>query len=182
VRAAARTGFSTVSLRPRALVGPHDAVLLPRLLRVARSGRFPLFRRGRALIELTDVRDAAQAALAADRRRQAVSGRVFNISGGAPVSVVDTLAEIFTALNLKPRFVEAPYALAAAACRAAEAVCARLPGRPEPPATVYSLSTLAFSQTFDLANARNDLGWSPRWSPAQAIERTAAAWRDRAPL
>ncbi len=68
------------------------------------------------------------------------------------------------------------------ACRAAEAVCARLPGRPEPPATVYSLSTLAFSQTFDLAAARADLEWSPRFTPGQAIARTAAAWNRHAPL
>ena len=38
VRAAGAPGFATVALRPRAIVGPHDTVLLPRLLRAARSG------------------------------------------------------------------------------------------------------------------------------------------------
>jgi nucleoside-diphosphate-sugar epimerase len=182
VRQAARPGLSTVCLRPRALIGPHDNVLLPRLLRVARTGRFPLFRGGHALIELTDVRDAAEAAVTADRRREALSGRVFNISGGAPASVADTLSEVFSTLGLKPRFVRLPYRLVAAACRVAEAACATVPGRPEPPATVYSISTLAFSQTFDLTAARADLGWRPHRTPEEAIARTARAWRDRAPL
>jgi nucleoside-diphosphate-sugar epimerase len=182
VRAADAPAFATVVLRPRALVGPDDKVLLPRLARVARSGRFPLFRGGRALIELTDVRDAAEAALAADRRRQSIGGQVFNISGGAPVSVAETLGAVFAQLGLKPRWVDVPYPFAAAAFRCAEVVCAGLPGRPEPPATVYSLMTLAFSQTFDLAGARNGLGWRPRFTPGEAIARAACAWNRHAPL
>jgi nucleoside-diphosphate-sugar epimerase len=175
-----RPGFATVALRPRALVGPHDRVLLPRLARVARTGRFPLFRGGRALIELTAVEDAARAAVAADPRRAEVAGRVFNISGGAPAPVADTLAEVFAALGLAPRFVRVPYPLAAAACAVAEAVCARLPGRPEPPATVYSLGALAFSQTFDLTRARAELGWSPQFTPQAAIARAAEGLRRHA--
>jgi len=181
VLAAAAPGFATTVLRPRALVGPRDKVLLPRLVRVARAGRFPLLRGGRALIELTDVRDAAAAALAADQHR-AEGGRVFNISGGAPAPIADTLAEIFDALGLHPKFVNIPYRLAASIAAMAEIVCAHLPGYPEPPATVYTLSTLAFSQSFDLTAARRDLCWQPRFTPEQAIARTAAAWRRDAPL
>jgi nucleoside-diphosphate-sugar epimerase len=182
VRAANGPGFSTVILRPRALVGPHDTVLLPRLVRVARGGRFPLFRSGRALIELTDVRDAAEAAVEADRKCAVLGGRTFNISGGAPCTVGETLASVFDALGLRPRFVNLPYPAAAAACALAEAFCARLPGRPEPFATAYTLSTLAFSQTFDLTAARTGLAWAPRFSPQQAITRTAEAWSRHAPM
>lgn len=182
VLAANRPGFATVAIRPRALIGPHDQVLLPRLLRVARRGRFPLFRKGLALIEMTDVRDAAAAAVAADARRERVGGRAFNISGGKPARVRDMLGEVFDALDLHPRLVNLPYPLVASACSAAEAVCAALPGRPEPPATVYSVSTLAFSQTFDLTAARRDLGWAPAFTPSEAIQRTADAWRGHAPV
>ncbi|RZJ33568.1 MAG: NAD(P)-dependent oxidoreductase, partial [Brevundimonas sp.] len=70
VRAADAPGFRTVSLRPRAIVGPNDAVLLPRLLRLVKKGRFPLFRNGEALVEMTDHRDAARAFLLADAHRE----------------------------------------------------------------------------------------------------------------
>jgi 2-alkyl-3-oxoalkanoate reductase len=177
VIAANAAGFATVIIRPRALVGPDDKVLLPRLVRVARRGRFPLFREGRALIDLTDVRDAAAAIVAADARRETVAGRAFNVSGARPATIADTLAEVFAALGLSPRMVGVPYALAAAGCRVAEAVCAALPGRPEPPATAYSLAALAFSQTFDVSAARDGLGWAPRFTPSEAIARTAEAWK-----
>jgi 2-alkyl-3-oxoalkanoate reductase len=182
VLAAHEPGFATTVLRPRALVGPRDKVLLPRLVRVAGTGRFPLFRGGCALIELTDVRDAAEAALAADRHRSASAGRVFNISGGTPAPVADRLAEIFEALRLHPKFVKIPYRLAASFAAVAEAICTHLPGYPEPPATVYTLSTLAFSQTFDLTAACQALSWQPRFTAEQAIARTAAAWRRDAPM
>ena len=182
VLAANGPGFATVAIRPRALVGPDDRVLLPRLLRVARSGFFPLFRGGRALIELTDVNDAAEALVAADLRRASLGGRVFNVSGGAPMSVRDVVGAVFAAVGLAPRLVEAPFAFAAGACALAEAVCAHWPSRPEPPATVYSLMTLAFSQTFDLRGVREALSWAPRVSPEEAIARTAALWRRHAPV
>ena len=173
VLAANTPGFATVALRPRAIIGPHDRQLLPRLLRVARSGRFPLVRGGRALIELTDARDAAAATVAADRKRDDAGGQVFNISGGAPRSVAEVLGLAFEASGLRPRLIPLPYGLAAGACRLAESAFAWLPGRPEPPATVYSLSTLAFSQTFDLAKAERMLGWRPRVTPEAAIAYAA---------
>ncbi|MBO9559392.1 MAG: NAD-dependent epimerase/dehydratase family protein [Caulobacter sp.] len=177
VLAANAPGFATVALRPRALVGPADRTLLPRLQRVARKGVFPVFREGRALIDLTDVRDAADAIIAADRNRAAIAGRAFNISGGAPLPVHALLDVAFDALGLAPKRVHLPYGGAAIWAHVLEQVCARLPGRPEPPVTAYTLATLAFSQTFDLTAARRDLGWTPRRAPADAI-RWAAAERD----
>lgn len=173
VLAADAPGFATVALRPRALVGPHDRQLLPRVLRIAQSGRFPLVRAGRALIELTDARDAAAAAVAADQSRAVAGGHVFNVSGGAPRPVAEVLRLAFTAAGVQPRLVPTSYRLAAGACRLAESLYACLPQRPEPPATVYSLSTLAFSQTFDLTKAQRMLGWRPRFSPEEAIAHAA---------
>ncbi|HEY5712764.1 MAG TPA: NAD-dependent epimerase/dehydratase family protein, partial [Allosphingosinicella sp.] len=82
VLAASSDEFRTIAIRPRAIVGPHDKVLLPRLIRASRRGRMPLPNGGRALIELTDVRDAAAAFLAADAARERSAGQAFNISGG----------------------------------------------------------------------------------------------------
>lgn len=70
--------------------------------------------------------------------------------------------------------------LAWAAATALEAVCGVLPGRPEPPLTRYTLSTIAYSQTLDLTRAVRDLGYRPTVTLDDALTRVAADLRGRA--
>lgn len=162
VLAADAPGFRTVAIRPRAIVGPDDSVLLPRILRAARRGRFPLPGGGNALIEPTDVRDAAAAFVAADRQRETAGGQAINISGGDPRPVRELLGQLFARLGSAPRLVTVPTGLAMTVAGAMERVAALLPGRPEPPVTRYSVMTFGFSQTMLLDRARDLLDWVPR--------------------
>ncbi len=161
VLAADAPGFRTVAIRPRALIGPDDAVLLPRILRLVKRGRFPQFREGQALVELTDVRDAARAILLADVHRDAAGGQAVNITGGRPLPIRELVQRLGQALGIEVRTVEVPLALGQALSVGADALCRWLPGQPEPVLTPYTLSTLAWSQTFDLEKARRLLGYEP---------------------
>lgn len=165
-----------VAIRPRAVVGPDDKVLLPRLLRVVRRGRFPLLNEGRAQVELTDVRDVAAALILADRHRVAAGGRAINIAGGQPYAIRDLVLALGAELGREIRFLTVPVGIATAVAGAMEWVCRLLPGRPEPPVTRYSLATLAWSQTFDLSLARDMLGYRPAHD---ALETARAAARAR---
>lgn len=169
VRAAASTAMATVVLRPRAIVGPFDAVLLPRLLRAAGRGTVVLPAGGEALVELTDARDVVAALLAASAHAETVNGQVFNISGGAPRPLARIAAQVFAALGrpLRVHSIDARLALALAAL--AETVAQLWPTRPEPPLTRYGAMVAAWSQTFDLTAAHTRLLWSPRHSPEAAI-------------
>lgn len=177
VLAADRPSFRTVAVRPRALIGPDDRVLLPRILRLVRRGVLPVLRNGVARIDLTDVRDAAQALVLADIHRRAVGGQAVNISGGRPVGLLDFSLRLSAELGLSPRLVPMPMALMRGAARASEIVCAVWPGRPEPLLTSYTLAALAYSQTFDLTFARTRLGYAPRHD---AVETALALARGMA--
>lgn len=170
VLAAANDGFTTVALRPRAIIGPHDSALLPRLLRAADKGVLPLPGGGRALIEPTDARDTACGFLAAEAAGAAVRGRAFNLSGGTALPVAALARHVFARLNRKVRIVAVPRRLARVAAHAAERVARRLPGQPEPVLTGYGATVLGWSQTFDLAAARAALGWAPRHAPLDSID------------
>ena len=174
VLAANAPGFATVAIRPRAIVGPDDKVLLPRVLRLVAGGRFPVMRRGAAMIELTDVRDAAHAMLLADQRRESAAGRPFNISGGRPISMRDLALRLGEALGRPLTLVPVSVGVTMAAAALMQAVCKILPGQPEPPLTPYSVAALAWSQTFDLTQARAVLGYEPRYD---AVETAAAMAR-----
>lgn len=178
VLAANGAPMASVVLRPRAIVGRYDTVLLPRLMRAVRGGRVRLPRRGNALIEITDARDVAAALITADRTETA-AGRVFNISGGAPRPLRSLLETIFGHLGQDLRISSVGPATAMAAATLAEFVARLRLGRPEPPLTRYAVKTLAWSQSFDLRAAREVLGWQPRITPEAAI--AFALGKDAAP-
>lgn len=169
VRSAAAPGFATVALRPRAVIGPYDTVLLPRLMRAAQSGIMPLPGFGRALIEPTDARDVCSAFLAAETRCEAVSGQVFNVSGGQPVTLANLAEHAFRCMGQRVRMVPLPARLVLALAYLAEIGARLRRGAPEPTLTVYAAKALGWSQTFDLNAARAALDWSPTHSPFVAV-------------
>lgn len=178
VLAAASPDMACVAVRPRAIVGPDDTVLLPRVLRLIEGERFPLIRQGRALIELTDARDVASALVRALDRAEAVNGEAFNISGGRPMTIRAMAETLAAELDRKVRFMPLPYGLVSVLAVLSQAVYSRLPGRPEPRLTPYTLATLGFSQTFDLAKARERLGYVPRHDAFATALAVARGGRD----
>lgn len=162
VLAANGEGMATAAIRPRALVGQGDRVILPRLAALARRKRMPLPRGGDALIELTDLRDAAWAICEAGARAPKLGGRAINISGGQPIAVRDLALRLAQALGENPRLVSLPLALARPLAQLAETLAHLTRAKEEPVLTRYTLATLAYSQTFDLAPARALLGYRPR--------------------
>lgn len=177
VLAADASDFRTVSIRPRALIGPDDTVLLPRILALVSRGWFPLFRDGRALVELTDVRDAAQALIDADRYRERVGGKAINVSGGKATEVRELVRTLGDALGRTIALRPVPMRVAKAAARVSETVFSTLPGKPEPKLTTYGIATLAYSQTFDLSRARSLLGYEPRHDAVATARELAVRWR-----
>lgn len=166
-----------VVLRPRAIFGPWDNALLPRLVRLMRLGRLPLLRGGRALVDLTyvdNVVDAVEAALALPASPAGVRP-VFNVSNGEPVEVRDLFARIAQAFSMRVDAAPRPYAVADLAARLMEAGARLAPGW-EPPFTRYSLGAIAFSQTLDLSRAHAVLGYRPRVGLDEGIRRTSAWW------
>jgi nucleoside-diphosphate-sugar epimerase len=162
---------TVIALRPRAIFGPWDNTLMPRLLRVARRMRLPLMREGRALVDFTYIDNAVDAvllALSANLKRG-----TFNISNGQPMTVIELFKALALAFGFEPRFQRVPYSLLYAFAALIEGGAIFAPGW-EPPITRYSIGTLAFSQTLDLTHAYERLGYRPQLSTAEGLQRTAA--------
>ena len=150
------------AIRPRALVGPGDRVILPKLAEIAGRDRVPLPRGGRALIELTDLRDAAWAICAAEERAVQLAGKAINISGGSPVTVREVARKLANTLGKTPQLVALPIGLARATAVLSENAALLMRAAREPMLTRYKLATLAYSQTFDLEPAWRLLGYRPQ--------------------
>jgi nucleoside-diphosphate-sugar epimerase len=165
--------LSPIILRPRGLYGPGDTALLPRLLRAATTRPLPLMRGGVAATDLTYIDDVADAALTALRAKTAPS-QIYNVSGGEALPIRSVAERAGAKANMTIRWRKMPWPAVLAAARAAEAVCAALPGRPEPLVTYYSAGLFAFRQTLDISRIDRELSWQPRICFDEGLARTFA--------
>jgi nucleoside-diphosphate-sugar epimerase len=175
VRAAPELG--PIILRPRAVYGPADRAIMPRLIATARRGFFPVPSGGRAEVDVTYIDNfvtAVERALGAPRE---LEGRAFNITNGAPLEVRRLLEQLFHALRMRVRLVSIPRSAGMALARLSEAIAKMRAGRPEPRVTVYGMGLLAYSQTLSIAAAQEMLGYSPTVSTAEGLRRYAQ-WRE----
>jgi nucleoside-diphosphate-sugar epimerase len=167
-----------VVLRPRALFGPGDTTLLPRLVRVARRGVFPLFGDGDPLLELTWIEDATDATLLAMEAPAHCLGRVYQISSGHPLPRSLVLGTLLEACGLDVRFRRVPIGLFLAIAGGMEMISKLCTGETwEPPLTRYAVGVLGFEQTHDIGAARRELGYAPETDVRSALVRCGEAWR-----
>lgn len=172
VNAAAATGLETVILRPKAVFGPGDRALLPRLIAAARRGRLPRIGDGRNRVDLTYVANVVDAlVLALDAG--AATGKTYTITNDEHVPLWGAIGTVLRRLGIPERLRPLPLRVALAVATLLE-LRAALTGK-EPTLTRYSAAILARTQTYNIGAARRDLGYAPRVSVAEGIERTLAA-------
>ena len=169
---AAAKGLPAIIVRPKAIFGPGDRSLLPRLIEVARRGRLPQVGDGTNLVDLTYVDNVVHALILALESVSAV-GKIYHITNGEHVALWPTIRRLLEKLGLPSRLRVVPVNLAMAAATMME-WSAMLTGI-EPLLTRYTTAILARTQTYDIAAARRDLGYVPLVSVSEGIERTLAS-------
>ena len=167
--------IETVILRPRALFGPWDGTLMPRLARVMKKGFVPLMRGGHALLDLTYIDNAIEAVWLALTRPLPQRLATYNVSNGEPIELGTLLGRVAQEFQLPLRTKHLPWPLVSTAARGLE-VWGRWRDA-EPAITRYSAGVLAFSQTLDLSAIRRDLGYSPLVPLDEGLRRHAQWWR-----
>lgn len=162
-----------VILRPRAIYGPGDTTLLPRLLRAARRPWLPVPGSGAQRMSITAIDNL----LGAIERAVEVRGATgpFNVADALAPRLDELLLALLGTCGRAPRLVRMPPGLAWAAATAAERAhaIARRPG--EPPLTRYAVAQLARSHLLDLGRARDLLGYRPVVDYRDLLPAIAAA-------
>lgn len=164
-------------LRPRALFGPWDQTLIPRILRVINKGPMPIMRGGHIKLDLTYIDNAVDAIWLAICKPLPRPVNVYNVSNGEPRELLDLLRTMAREFALPLRTRAIPWRLVELAARSMEAAASIGSGR-EPLITRYSAGVLAFSQTLDISALRQELGWNPTISIDEGIRRHAQWWRE----
>lgn len=98
---------------------------------------------------------------------------MYNISNEDPRPFRELLTGLLELMGETPRLRPLNRRIAWTLASVLEGVCAVLPGRPEPPLTRYTLSTIAYSQTLDITRAKKELGYRPEVTLDDALVRVA---------
>jgi nucleoside-diphosphate-sugar epimerase len=178
--------LKTCALRPHLIWGPGDSHLIPRLIARARSGRLRRVGDGTNLVDITYVENAADVHLQAadaleDPAAEAASpaGKAYFISQGEPVNCWQWIDEILALVDLPPVRRSVSLKTAWRVGGACERVWRLLRLKGEPPMTRFLAAQLAASHWFDISAARRDLGYEPRVSTAEGMQRLADWLRGR---
>ena len=174
VRAANDSQLATVSLRPHLIWGPGDNHLLPRLVARANAGQLRRIGARPTRIDTVYVDNAAEAhLLAADRLQPGspVAGKVYFISQDEPVPTWEMVNRLLQAAGAPPVTRSIPVWLALALAWGFETAHRLTGSHAEPRLTRFVVHELATSHWFDLSAARRDLGYAPKVSISEGLER-----------
>ncbi|MEW6404018.1 MAG: NAD-dependent epimerase/dehydratase family protein [Chloroflexota bacterium] len=168
-------GLPVITIRPRAIFGPGDTSILPRLLQRLEAGRMRIIGDGSNISDLTYVENVVDALILCAGAPVNTLGRKYNITNGEPVLLWPMIERLCKALKLKYPTRKLPYSVAHNLAWILESIYRFLPGQPEPPLTRYSVFVIAQSATLDISAARRDLNYSPRISVEAGVEEFIAS-------
>ncbi len=174
VLAANDARMATVALRPHLVWGPGDNHLLPRILSKARSGQLRRVGNGQNRVDTVYIDNAVDAhLLAADRLvpGSAVAGKAYFIGNGEPIALWWFINQILAVADLPPVRQSISSARAYLVGFVFETMYRILRRPEEPPMTRFVARQLSRSHWYDLTAARKELGYVPRVSVAEGLNR-----------
>jgi nucleoside-diphosphate-sugar epimerase len=174
VLAAAGPEMATVALRPHLIWGPGDNHLTPRIVARGRAGRLRRIGSEDKLIDATYIENAADAHLAAADRLDVgspISGKAYFIANGEPIPLWTLVDGILASAGLPPVESRVPFWLAYSAGAVLEILYTLLRRKDEPMMTRFVAKQLSTAHWFDLTAAKRDLGYQPKVTTAEGLER-----------
>ncbi len=172
-------GLPTVTIRPRAIFGPGDRIILPRLINRLERGILRVIGDGQNLADMSYIENVVDALLLCAEAPAQALGKKYNITNGEPIRLWAMIEKLCQRLDLKYPAQRLPYPLVDKIAGVLEFVARILPGQPEPPLTRYSVAMVSLSTTLDISAARRDLGYTPRVSNEEGFEKFIEWWKKK---
>ncbi|MBA4537981.1 SDR family NAD(P)-dependent oxidoreductase [Bacillus aquiflavi] len=169
-------GLPVVTIRPRALFGPEDTTIIPRLIRANEKRFVPLINGGNILMDLTYVDNVVDALLLCIDSPKETLGKKYNITNGETVVFKDVLEKLFSTLQKPLKTKDISYSKVIKLAQFFEWTSKYILFGKEPILTKYSVSVLAKNQTLNIDAARKELGYNPRISIEEGIEQFVEWW------
>ncbi len=170
----------TVALRPHLIWGEHDPHILPRVIDKARRGRLRIVGDGKNRVDTVHVINAASAhldaldALTRDPGRS--SGRAYFITQDEPVDCWQWIGDVCEIGGVPRPRKHLSFHAAHRIGGMLETVYRLIGKESEPPLTRFVAAQLAKDHYFDISQAKDRLGYRPRITMQQGLQRLRDAW------
>ena len=166
--------LKTCAIRPHLVWGPGDPHLIPRLIERGKLKKLKQVGTGRNMVDISYIDNVADAHILAAKNLRSVAtaaGKAYFISQGEPVNLWSWINDLFRRLHIAPvtKKINARPAYFAGALL--EGVYMWFSLKKEPPMTRFLAEQLAKSHWFSIDRAKNDLGYTPRVSTSEGMER-----------
>ena len=167
-----------ITIRPRAIFGPYDAAIMPRIINIAKKGKLPLIKGGNALIDVSYVGNVVDSLILCAGAADSFLGRKYNITNDQPIILKDLLQKSFVALGLdfKPKIIS--YKMAYLVATLLEIIASVPFVKGEPLLTKYAVGVFGLSQTLNIDAAKNDLKYKPQINIDEGIQLYAKWWKE----
>jgi 2-alkyl-3-oxoalkanoate reductase len=178
VRSANAEGrLATTVVRPGAIWGQGDRLIVPRIVRLLRRGLMPVIGDGTNVLGLSHIDNLVEGIILAGLTPRA-AGQVYHLTDGEEVTAVEALAQIAGAYGLQPPGMHVPYWAVYGLATALEAA-ARATGRTQAPAiTRYGVRLVACDCSYAIDKARGQLGYQPQVSFRAGVRELARTATD----
>ena len=165
-------------IRPRGLCGIGDKHIIPSLIKINSSIGMPLFNNGSVLVDLCCVENVALSLRLCMEKDEALN-QIYNVTNDEPRNIKDLADEMLPLLGITPKYCHLPFKLVYFIAWSMESVF-KLFGiyDSSPPITRHDLCTIGHSQVFDISKIKNELGYVPKISLREMMERYAALERN----
>ena len=156
-------------VRPSAVYGERDRLMVPALARILRSPLVPLFGPGDNTLPVVYAGNVASAiVLALEAERGA---ETFDVGLDSPLTQRELFQGLGRGLGRPPRLWRIPASLVRATVGILTRIGLGTPGAPHLP--LDRVARLALGENpYPSVRIRDELGWSPRHAHAEALERT----------
>ncbi len=165
-----------VILRPRAIFGEYDKVLLPKILQLyhAKQGTLPLPNGGQVLMDVTFAGNVVYAMTLASYQPLPSALPIYNITNQQPIRLNKLLQRLICDKMNQPLTIKnVPYPVVATLAKTLETVSQF--SHKEPRLTAYSAGVLYYDMTLDTTKAEQELGYHAVYDLDFAIGLTANA-------
>lgn len=161
----------SVIIRPRAIFGEYDNVLVPRLEKVALKGFLPIIKNKKTIVDVTYVGNVVNALYLASIK-DIPSKSIFNITNDEPMDIQEVFSLLMETIKIKTKFKYISYFVLFYLATILE-IISKLGFIKEPFLTKYGVGVISKSQTLDISKAKNILGYKPIYTIKEGLQRYA---------